>query len=52
MELRAALAAERLRELLAMPHGAGSGFRNELLPAGAPGCSSAYASCSASAQSR
>ncbi len=37
MELRAALAAERLRELLAMPHGAGSGFRNELLPAGAFG---------------
>jgi len=37
MELRAALAAERLRELLAMPHGAGSGFRTELLPDGARG---------------
>ncbi|CAN5847527.1 helicase-related protein [soil metagenome] len=37
MELRAALAAERLRELLAMPHGAGSGFRSELLPEGARG---------------
>ena len=37
MELRAALAAERLRELLAMPNGAGSGFRNEVLPAGAFG---------------
>lgn len=37
MELRAALAAERLRELLAMPHGAGSGFRTDLLPEGARG---------------
>jgi hypothetical protein len=37
MELRAALAAERLRELLAMPHGAGSGFRDEQLPPGAAG---------------
>jgi hypothetical protein len=37
MELRAALAAERVRELLAMPHGAGSGFRNEQLPEGAAG---------------
>lgn len=37
MELRAALAAERLRDLLAMPHGAGSGFRSELLPEGARG---------------
>jgi len=37
MELRSALAAERLRELLAMPHGAGSGFRGEELPEGARG---------------
>jgi PLD-like domain/Helicase conserved C-terminal domain/SNF2-related domain len=37
MELRSALAAERLRELLAMPHGAGSGFRNEALPEGTQG---------------
>jgi hypothetical protein len=37
MELRAALAAERLRELLAMPHGAGSGFRNASLPEDARG---------------
>jgi hypothetical protein len=37
MELRAALAAERVRELLAMPHGAGSGFRDESLPAGTRG---------------
>lgn len=32
MELRSALAAERLAELQAMPHGAGSGFANERLP--------------------
>ena len=37
MELRTALAAERLRELLGMPHGAGSGFRRESLPEGARG---------------
>lgn len=37
MELRRALAEERLTELLAMPHGAGSGFRDETLPAGARG---------------
>ena len=37
MELRTALAAERLRELLAMPHGAGSGFRNVELPEGTRG---------------
>ena len=32
MELRAALAAQRLRELREMPHGAGSGFRDGTLP--------------------
>jgi hypothetical protein len=32
MELRAALAAQRLRELRGMPHGAGSGFRDIALP--------------------
>ena len=37
MELRAALAAERLAELRAMPHGAGSGFRSERLPPDARG---------------
>jgi hypothetical protein len=37
MELRSALAAERLRELLAMPHGAGSGFRDANLPEAAHG---------------
>lgn len=37
MELRSALAAERLTELQSMPHGAGSGFRNDRLPAGARG---------------
>jgi hypothetical protein len=37
MELRAALAAERMRELLAMPHGAGSGFRDESLSEGTRG---------------
>lgn len=37
MELRTALAAERLRELLAMPHGAGSGFRDVELPEGTRG---------------
>ena len=35
MDLRTALAAQRLEELRAMPHGAGSGFRNESLPEGA-----------------
>ena len=43
MDLRAALAADRLAELYAMPHGAGSGFRNETLPDGTSGCSSACA---------
>jgi hypothetical protein len=37
MELRAALAAEKLTELLAMPHGAGSGFRDATLPDDARG---------------
>lgn len=37
MDLRTALAAQRLAELRAMPHGAGSGFRNEMLPEGAMG---------------
>ena len=37
MELRAALAAQRLRELRAMPHGAGSGFRDGNLPEGTRG---------------
>jgi superfamily II DNA or RNA helicase len=37
MDLRTALAAQRLEELRAMPHGAGSGFRNEQLPEGATG---------------
>ena len=37
MELRTALAAQRLAELRAMPHGAGSGFRTESLPKGAVG---------------
>jgi hypothetical protein len=37
MDLRTALAAQRLAELRAMPHGAGSGFRSESLPAGAIG---------------
>ena len=37
MDLRTALAVQRLEELRAMPHGAGSGFRSELLPAGAVG---------------
>jgi hypothetical protein len=37
MELRSALAAERLAELQAMPHGAGSGFVNERLPEGSRG---------------
>lgn len=37
MELRAALAAQRLRELRAMPHGAGSGFRDTQLPDGTRG---------------
>ena len=37
MELRSALAAERLGELLSIPHGAGSGFGTESLPAGARG---------------
>jgi hypothetical protein len=37
MELRSALAAERLAELQAMPHGAGSGFLNERLPDGTRG---------------
>jgi hypothetical protein len=37
MELRAALAAERVRELLAMPHGAGSGFRDSEIPEGTVG---------------
>jgi hypothetical protein len=37
MELRRALAAERLAELQAMPHGAGSGFRDQVLPEGARG---------------
>jgi helicase-like protein len=37
MDLRAALAADRLAELYAMPHGAGSGFRNEKLPDGTIG---------------
>ena len=37
MDLRAALAAQRLAELRAMPHGAGSGFRSALLPEDAVG---------------
>jgi hypothetical protein len=37
MELRSALAAERLRELLSIPHGAGSGFRDEELEEGVRG---------------
>ena len=37
MELRAALAAERLKELQEMPHGAGSGFLSERVPDGARG---------------
>ncbi len=37
MDLRTALAAQRLAELRAMPHGAGSGFSSELLPADAMG---------------
>jgi hypothetical protein len=37
MELRAALAAQRLHELRQMPHGAGSGFRDETLPEGTQG---------------
>jgi hypothetical protein len=37
MELRAALAAQRLRELRTMPHGAGSGFLNVTLPPGTQG---------------
>jgi hypothetical protein len=37
MDLRAALAADRLKELLAMPHGAGSGFENTELPESAVG---------------
>ena len=37
MELRQALARDRLDELRAMPHGAGSGFRDQRMPAGARG---------------
>jgi hypothetical protein len=37
MELRSALARDRLEELRAMPHGAGSGFLDERLPAGTRG---------------
>jgi hypothetical protein len=37
MELRTALANEKLAELEAIPHGAGSGFRDERLPANAVG---------------
>jgi superfamily II DNA or RNA helicase len=37
MDLRTALAAQRLGELGGMPHGAGSGFLNESLPKGAIG---------------
>lgn len=37
MELRQALARDRLEELRAMPHGAGSGFRDPSLPSGARG---------------
>jgi hypothetical protein len=37
MDLRTALAAQRLAELRTMPHGAGSGFRSEQLPEGAVG---------------
>jgi PLD-like domain/Helicase conserved C-terminal domain/SNF2-related domain len=37
MDLRTALAAQRLAELRGMPHGAGSGFRTESLRSGAVG---------------
>ena len=41
---------ERLRELLAMPHGAGSGFRSEALPEGHAASSSARGCCSGRAE--
>ena len=52
MELRAALAAQRLRELRAMPHGAGSGFRDQQFRPAPAACSSACGCCSETASTR